>query len=126
MDKNNFGILKINSAKIFSYIGLYEKEKTDGNYFEFDLEIRLDFSDAAKTDEISLTADYNKIYNEVRIYIENSKANLLEKVVVEITDIILENYPNIYSLKTSLRKLNPPVNGLVQSIEAIYFKARDE
>lgn len=121
MGNQKIGTLKIQSAKAFSKIGLYESEKINGNEFEFDITLQTDFNLAAEHDDIRHTADYAKIYNEVLNIIQNSEVNLLEKVVVNIAELILKNYVQVLSINVSLRKLNPPVSGFVQSVEASYY-----
>ena len=110
MDEN---IILLEGMKFYSYHGVLEQERTIGNHYTIDLEIRLDLSKASQTDNLNDTVSYADIYtiakDEMAI-----PSQLLEHVAGRIKSRIKYSFPNIREIKVKLSKHNPPVGGEVE------------
>lgn len=97
-----------------------------GGKFEADLDISTDFTYAAAKDALQYTIDYEKIYKIIIGLSEHKKYHLIESLAVIIVDTLLAEFDNIKQVTIRLRKKNPPIGGVVDSVEVEVTKNRNE
>ncbi len=102
----------LKEVKFFAFHGLYPEEQLTGNHFLVDVEVKF-FPDAtADTENIAHTVNYEVINELVRQEMEQTQ-KLLETVVKNIMDALLKLYPFLVSADIGIKKLNPPMKGIV-------------
>lgn len=112
------GTLKINNAVFYAYHGVLSEEQSVGRKFEVDVELIYDFSKAVKSDKLSDTVNYEKVYQYLKEILTNNKFYLLERLSYLIAKKILDNFESVEKVIVSVRKCHPPVGGLIDSVEA--------
>ena len=60
----------------YGYHGETQAERTLGNRFHVDVEIRMDLSVAGRTDDIADTLDYSRAFGLVRAIVEDQQYSL--------------------------------------------------
>lgn len=82
-----------------------------GNKYQVDLLIKLDLNQAAQTDQLSSTLNYETVY---RIVSEEMKipSKLLEHIAQRIITQMYLRFPELDSVEVSVSKHNPPVGGV--------------
>lgn len=104
------GEISLEGISVFAHHGFYEEERNKGNNFTVDITIRTDFSEAARSDDISGTINYEKLY-----YIISREmaipSKLLEHVTNRIVERTLEEFNSIKFIKVSVTKDHPPLPG---------------
>ena len=83
--------IKIASLKVYSFHGCNKEERDKGGFFTVDIEIDFDFIASAETDDLSLTLDYAKVAELVKLEME-IPSKLIETVTKRILDKILLLY----------------------------------
>ena len=111
-------IIRINNAVFYSYHGVLEYEKKFGNKFEVDIEMECDTDSLGNTDDLEQTVNYQEVYNLADNKFKENKFNLIETVNMNICNAILENFPQVLSVRVSIRKPNAPL-GIIDSVEVI-------
>lgn len=106
--------ITLQGAEFFAYHGFYPEEQILGNKFIVDVEISFIAPGDNTDDNIDNTVDYEKVYHIMKNEMVEPR-KLIETVAQTIATRIKETYPFIESLKVSLKKLNPPLNGKVES-----------
>jgi 7,8-dihydroneopterin aldolase/epimerase/oxygenase len=107
--------INIEGIKLYAYHGcLAEEAKIGGNYI-VDVYISTDFSEAAKTDDLTKTIDYCTIY-EISKKEMAIRSKLIEQVCQRIYDQIKKEFPSIKTLNVKVTKLVPPMNGDVEKV----------
>lgn len=108
--------MNIASSKIFldnlrfhAYHGVIPQENVVGNDYIVSVELTVDISDAANTDELPDTINYAEIYELVKIEMFKP-SKLIEHLSARIAKSIFRKFSNIKSCKIRLSKLNPPMN----------------
>ncbi len=91
-----------------------EEEALLGNDYLVDVEIETNFSEAALSDDLSKTADYCLVYEVVKKEMA-VRSKLIEQVCWRIHKALHQELKNVQNLKVKLTKLNPPINGPVNS-----------
>ena len=104
------GTIALEGLKFHGYHGVHKSERKNGNSFEIDLELEVDFQQAAEKDDINLTVDYEEVYKIVQKQLEGS-SYLLEHIANKILDALFDRYPNLEKASVKVSKLHPPVGG---------------
>ena len=112
------GKILVEGIKLYGYHGCMEEEARVGRSFVVDVEVEADLSKAASTDKISDTVNYVTIYEIVKEEMK-VRANLIEHVGKRIYDHLRKTFPAITKAKVKVTKLNPPINGTVDSVSVV-------
>ncbi len=108
-------IIALESMRFQAQHGVYAEETVIGNAFEMDVWLETNIVKAAESDDLAKTINYQTIYDICRF--EMSKPQkLLETVVQNISQSIKKQFSNIQSIRIRLRKLQPPLGGVVQAV----------
>lgn len=107
--------INIEGIQLYAYHGCLEEEARIGGNYTVDVYLTTDFSEAAKTDDLSKTIDYCSIYkiSKTEMSIRN---NLIEKVCERIFLKIKLEFPSLKTLHVKLTKHSPPMNGDVEKV----------
>ena len=104
-------IISLEGIEIFAYHGVHNFEKEQGNSFIIDVEVDVDVNHAEKSDELSGTIDYEKIFTIVSEQMA-IRSKLLEHVSARICEAILHNWHQINNVKVRIGKMNPPIGAV--------------
>jgi 7,8-dihydroneopterin aldolase/epimerase/oxygenase len=117
----------LTGIRSYGYIGYLPEEKVLGQWFEVDLKLWLDISQAAESDAIEDTVDYRNIIDLVRHLVKTSKFDLLEKLAGAIANAILQQNTMIHQVQVIVIKPSAPIpdfNGKI-SIEITRKRTED-
>lgn len=96
-------IIFLGGLQIETIIGIYDWERETRQTVILDIEMAYDIQKAAETDEIEYTLDYKAVSKRIIAFVETSNFFLVEKLAVEIANIILNEF-NVPWVKISLNK----------------------
>ena len=113
--------LTLDSMEFFAYHGCFDEEQLIGGKFIVDLSFDVRTSEAEKTDLLSKTVNYQKVYETVRREME-IKSHLIEHVARRILDAIYNQFPPVSKITVTVSKINPPVGGKVGKISVTLKK----
>lgn len=119
-------IIRIKKAVFYGYHGVLSQEQSVGGKFEADVDMYTDFSTAAEQDKLDKTIDYEAIYRFINKISIEQKYYLIEALAMKIADGLLENFPRIHKVAVRVSKHNPPVGGVVDTVEVEVIKDRNE
>lgn len=108
----------LNNIEIYAYHGVHEVERKVGQWYVVNLEIDVDFSDAAETDNLEGTIDYSKLNDIIRAEMA-IPSQLIEHVANRMATKILNEFPDIEEGTLSVLKKHPPVKGKIESVEVV-------
>lgn len=100
--------LIVDDLRIFAYHGAIPTENIVGGEYSISLKIGYDFSEAARTDNLCAAINYAEICELIKLEMAKP-SQLIENVAWRIQNAITSHYPQIETLRTTVRKLNPPV-----------------
>lgn len=107
--------------EFFAYHGFYEEERKVGNRFVVDLSVTVDLSQAAQTDKLSQTVNYEVLYRIVKDEME-VPSHLLEHMAGRILERVYAKYAHVQSVTVSIAKQNPPVGGVCRQSKVTMTK----
>jgi dihydroneopterin aldolase len=109
------GLIAVEGMQFYSHHGFYKEEQVLGGKYTVDVYMQLNIDEAAATDKLDKTVNYEQVYqitkNEMEVH-----AKLIEHVCQRITNAIKAKYPALEYLKVRLSKYNPPLKGHVERV----------
>jgi dihydroneopterin aldolase len=111
MKKQTVGRIALEQVEMFAYHGWHEEEQKTGSKFIVDVVVETGFAQQTDFDSISDTVNYETLFSILKKHMDKPE-RLLELVCKNISDEIMQRYPKIYSAEVSIKKLNPPINGM--------------
>ncbi len=100
--------LNIIGIRAYGYTGYFAEEQTLVQWFEVDLTLWLDLSQAGTTDNLQDTFNYADAVILVQKIIKTSKFKMIERLAEAIASSILDT-GTIHQVKVRLTKCNPPI-----------------
>lgn len=113
--------INLRGIKLFAYHGCLEEEALIGGNYIVNVQIRFNFSIAAKSDELNETIDYCAVYEIVKQEM-TIRSKLIEHVAERIANRIKHEFVRIDGLSVEVVKLNPPVHGQVEEVSVAVEK----
>jgi len=101
---------------VFPRLGVAEIEKEWVQKVTLDVELFLDLSRAAATDDVHRTADYAKVYRRIQEIAQGRKFHLIEALAGEIAAMILAEF-SIERTIVRVRKTNLPFDANMSCVE---------
>lgn len=118
--------LRLHGAEVYAHHGVGDAERELGGRYSFDIAYTLDAQEAADGDDLDATVDYVAVYEAARDVVVDTRRRLLEAIVDEIVSVLLARFPRIIEVTVRLRKLHPPITGIIGSVEAERTISRGE
>lgn len=112
------GLIAVEGLQFYSHHGYYKEEQILGGKYTVDIYMNLNIEEAAATDDLKKTINYEEVYLLTKAEME-VHARLIEHVCKRILDKVKAKYPDLISLKVRVSKYNPPLKG---SVERVYVE----
>lgn len=100
--------ISIEGMEFYAHHGCFPEERTIGTWFEADLYLYADTTEAQQTDNLEATVNYAEVYTKVKQEMA-VRSKLIEHVAARILDRILSEYPQVRKARIKLGKRNPPL-----------------
>ncbi len=98
--------IQLHQLQFFSYHGLYEAEKINGNQFELDVDIDVNVAEGITT--IDQTLNYVAVYEIINTRMKLSTP-LLETLAEDLIALIRQQDVRIKSISLTIKKLTAPI-----------------
>ncbi len=96
-------IIFLGGLEIQTIIGIYDWERETKQTIVLDIEMAFDIKKAAETDDIQYALDYKTVSKRIIAFVEESQFFLVEKLIIEISNII-QNEFDVPWVKITLNK----------------------
>lgn len=108
--------IKLKGMTFYAFHGVSKSERELGQQYEIDVELSVDTKKAGNTDNIEDTINYAEVFDRVESIVEKNSFKLLETVAERISNALLKDF-EISGIKVVVRKINPPVKGIIDHVE---------
>jgi len=108
----------VQGINIYAYHGCLEEEGKIGCRYIVDVSMDTDFKEAAKNDDLSKTIDYVTVFEIVKTQMA-IRSKLIEQVGQRIVTELKKELSGINKVEVKVTKLNPPMNGNVDSVSIL-------
>src|SRR5579862_7732475 len=102
------GLIAIEGMQFYSHHGYHKEEHVLGGKFAVDVYMEVNLSEAAESDKLEKTINYEEVYKLTKTDME-AHARLIEHVCKRILEVLKKRYPKITHLKVRVSKYQPPV-----------------
>src|ERR1700761_5899537 len=109
------GLIAVEGLQFYAHHGYYKEEQVLGGKYTVDIYLTTNFDEAAKSDQLKKTIDYEQIYQITKAEME-IHAKLIEHVCKRILNKIRANNPQLVHLKVRGSKPSPPLKGHVDRV----------
>ncbi len=109
--------------RFYGYHGVLPQEREIGNMFVVNMILEADLTAACRSDEVKDTINYANVFDLVKSEM-HQPSKLLEHLAGRILDRIMTEFPQISSLRVSVSKMNPPVNGDMEKASIVLTAKR--
>ena len=99
----------LNNVRFRAFHGLYPEERKKGNDFVVNLEVSYRAPQEAVTD-LGQTIDYASLFRIIDKLMQQP-VDLLETLVQRIAEDTRQQFPQVFRIRVSMEKLNPPIDG---------------
>lgn len=111
--------VELKNVYFHAFHGLYEEEKKAGNDYEFNLSVSWDAE--ALITNLNETVNYVTLYELVKAEMKNPR-QLLETLLMELAEIIHQEFLFVKEINMSVAKLNAPILNFIGSTSVTYKK----
>ena len=101
--------ISIIGIQALGYHGLLDDERKNGQLFIVDVEVELDLSKAAKSDDINNSVDYNALAVLIHNEITGPAVNLIESLAHRIGKKALNSFKEIDEIEVTVHKPKAPI-----------------
>ena len=117
------GRITVKNLITYSYHGCYKEENEIGSKYKIDIWVEGDFESAEKNDSLENTVDYVAL-TDITAKEMSIPSKLIEHVAKRIIDKILLKWPELKLAGLTVKKISPPMNQNVHSVEYTIEKTR--
>jgi dihydroneopterin aldolase len=111
-------LIEVSGIKVYCYHGCMEEEALIGGHYIVDVEIKTNFSNSFKSDELQDTVDYVAINSIVKEEMA-IRSKLIEHVGYRIIQRLKVEVSGIIEAKIKVIKLSPPIDGDVHHVAIV-------
>ncbi|NET35502.1 MAG: dihydroneopterin aldolase [Cyanothece sp. SIO1E1] len=101
--------IQLTNIRAYGYTGLLPEEQVLGQWFEVDLTLWLDLSQAGQSDRIEDTLDYRAAIAKVKQIVQTQKFALVEKLATAIAQTLLSHDRRLSQVRVCLSKPAAPI-----------------
>lgn len=116
----------MNSMRFVSHSGVLEEEKKNGQTFVVSLELFVSEIPAWKTDCLSDTIDYSKVFEIVKNTVENLQCDLIEYMAGEIMKNVVSAFEEVEKITVRIEKPLAPIEGDFESMGVEITRSRND
>ena len=116
----------MNSMRFVSHSGVLEEEKKNGQTFVVSLELFVSEIPAWKTDCLSDTIDYSKVFEIVKNTVEILQCDLIEYMAGEIMKNVMSAFEEVEKITVRIEKPLAPIEGDFESMGVEITRSRND
>lgn len=117
--------ISIVNAEFFSYHGVRPAEKSMGGRFQVDVDVYYDATAAVVNDNVNDTINYEELLFLVNEVMAGESHDLIESLAYDISTGLLERFEIARQVSTRVRKLNVPIQQVLEYVEAEFTALRE-
>jgi dihydroneopterin aldolase len=105
-------IIALENIQLYGKHGCYDTEAVLGGHYELDVFVKVDITEAAQSDDLTKTVDYEQVYNFC-IEVFSTRHNLIESLAYQMAEGLLDQFDDALGVRVKISKIHPPLPGQV-------------
>lgn len=115
----------LKQMQFYGFHGLFPEENKLGQRFIVDVVLFLNLKQAGKSDEMTDSIDYGRVYEMIKKIVEGEAKNLLEAVAEKIASQLFNHFHLLQACEVKVTKPDPPIPGHYESVAVEIYRERD-
>ena len=107
--------IKVHGLRVDTHIGVSGEERSQPQAVLIDIDLRVDLSQAGRTDRLEHTIDYAMLVSSVAQLVRSEPVHLLEHLAEKIAEVLLTT-KGVMTVTVEIAKESPPVEENVDRI----------
>jgi 7,8-dihydroneopterin aldolase/epimerase/oxygenase len=103
-------LIHVRGLRLWAHVGVLDFERSEGQWFELDLQLAVDLGMAGRSDALADTLDYSQLITALQHQARSMCCHTLEHYSERILDLAEELYGPV-PIRLELRKCHAPVPG---------------
>jgi dihydroneopterin aldolase len=108
--------IEVRGLRVMGVHGVLPREREAAQPFSLDLDVWLEVTDAAHSDDLADTVDYGALVARAAALVEQRSFSLLERLAGVVADDLLAADGRIDGVEVTVRKLRPPLPARLDSV----------
>jgi dihydroneopterin aldolase len=104
-------ILLVEDIRFYGHHGVTPAQQEVGAWFSVDVELALDLTPAALSDDVDATVDYGQVVRRVVAVGTGERVRLVERLAGLLCEVLLREYP-AREVTVTVRKVTAPIDGI--------------
>lgn len=104
-------ILFVEDIRFYGHHGVTPAQQDVGAWFSVDVELALDLTPAALSDDVGATVDYGQVVRRVVALATERRVQLVERLAGLLSEALLREFP-VHEVTVRVRKLTAPLDGI--------------
>jgi dihydroneopterin aldolase len=109
--RGELDILLIEGIRFYGHHGATAAEQEIGAWFSVDVELAMDLTPAALSDDLQAAVDYGLVIGRVVAVATEQRVRLLERLGGLLCEVLLREFP-VREVTVEVRKLTAPLEGI--------------
>jgi 7,8-dihydroneopterin aldolase/epimerase/oxygenase len=115
----------LTGMRFYGYHGVFPEETRLGQPFVVDMELYADLREAGRTDDLTRTVDYGKVYAAVKEIVEGSPFKLIEALAERLAQHVLQHFA-VSEVVVRVHKPKAPIAGPLDGVTVEVGRRREE
>jgi len=115
--------IELRGLTVHGQHGVYEHERVSGQDFVVDITVWIDLADAAASDELADTYDYDALARLAAAVVTGPPRNLIETVGGEIADRVMDD-GRVHAVEVVVHKPQAPVQQKFADVAVVVRRSR--
>ncbi len=104
-------ILFIEDIRFYGHHGVTPAQQEVGAWFSADVELALDLTPAAVSDDLGASVDYGQVVRRVVAVATEERVQLIERLAGRVSEMLLREFP-ARQVTVRVRKVTAPLDGI--------------
>jgi dihydroneopterin aldolase len=110
-DRGESDKIFLEGVRFYGHHGVTPAEQTVGAWFSVDVELSLNLTAAALSDDLAASVDYREVGRRIVEIGTKERGNLLERLGGMLAETLLREFP-VREVRIRIRKLSAPMEGI--------------
>ncbi|MBN9400836.1 MAG: dihydroneopterin aldolase ['Candidatus Kapabacteria' thiocyanatum] len=117
--------LSISNAEFYAFHGVRNEEQQLGGRYQVDVDLFYNATQAVVSDNLNDTINYEEVLFIVNEHMNGEPYDLIETIAYDVATAILDRFGTIHQATVRVRKMNVPIQQIIDYVEAEYSVVRE-
>jgi dihydroneopterin aldolase len=116
----------INGLSLHAYHGVMPYEAKVGQTFTIDLELKIDLSEAVRSDKVMDTVSYDKVVDCASRAFCAQRCKLIETAAGRVAGAVLTEFPRVQEISVTIHKPHAPIAATFSDVGVTLVRSRHD